>query len=383
VSASLRRAQAAPQTEWALAAVASIAHTEDAIVLELRRPEPELAARLALPQLAVTPLGRAPAPRAPIGSGPFRVRRVADAARRVELDASADCFAGRPYLDGVTLRWFEDADDEARAYEAGEADVSLRGAIAFSGHQPKFATVDFEGPATVMTYLTFGRARGALLADPELRAAISLAVGRASFRHIGSGERVVPSVSPVPPDLQPGRPNGELSPAPEQARAALARVAARYGKLAGLELLVDRSRPEDVDVATRIIAALDRVGVTATYVVLAPADLERRITAGLFDVAVGQMAASALDPVAAYAAAFAAGGDRWAAAKLREGPLSVEAAAAAFGERLPVVPLFHRALRAHHKKTLRGLGGDALGRLAFADAYVWTGPADVVGQDAR
>lgn len=394
VSASLRRAQSAPQTDWALASVITIAHVEDAVVLKLRRPDPELASHLALPQLAVTPLGRPPAPRAPIGSGPFRVRRVADAARRLELDASVDCFAGRPYLDGITLRWFEDADDEARAYEAGEADVSLRGAVAFSGHQPKFATTDFQGPATVMTYLAFGRARGDALADPELRAAISLAIGRAAFRHIGSGERVVPSASPVPPDLigvvaplpapplagaQPAPP-GELAAQPDRARAALARAAARHGKLARLEILVDRSRPEDVDVATRVVAALDAIGVSAGYTVLAAADLERRMTAGLYDLAIGQLAAASPDPVAAIAAAFAAGGDRWAQARLAQGALGLDAAAAAFAERLPVLPLFHRALRAHHKVTLRGLGGDTLGRLDFADAYVWTGPADPVGQ---
>jgi hypothetical protein len=33
-------------------------------------------------------------------------------------------------------------------------------------------------------------------------------------------------------------------------------------------------------------------------------------------------------------------------------------------------------VRAHHKRALRGLAVDALGRLSFADAYLWTGPTE-------
>ena len=373
VVASLRRALTAPSTAWALAAVVSVNHIEGALVLRLRRPEPDLAARLALPQLAVTPLGRAPAPTAPIGSGPFRVRRVDEAGRRIELEAAPEHFAGRPWLDALVLRWFTASDDEARGYEAGEADVSLRGAVAFAGHEPKYPTVSIESRATVLGYLGFGRARGALLDDPETRAALSLAIGRAGLRHVGSGERVVPASSPLPVDLG-GAPAVDAAPA--AARAALAKVTARYPKLSRLEILVDATRPEDAEVAARVIAALDRVGLTATYVAVPAAELERRIAAGLCDLYLGELALPAADPLAAYAVAFAAGGDGSAAARLREAPLSVEQAAAMFAARLPVVPLFHRSVRAHHKRALRGLAVDALGRLSFADAYLWTGPTE-------
>jgi peptide/nickel transport system substrate-binding protein len=374
VVASLRRAMAAPSTTWALAAVVAVTHAEGSLILKLRRPEPDLAARLALPQLAVTPLGRAPGRGAPIGSGPFRVRRIDDAARRVELEAAPDHFAGRPWLDALVLRWFTAADEEARGYEAGEADVSLRGAVAFAGHEPKYPTVAIESRATILGYLGFGRARGGMLEDPETRAAVSLAIGRAGLRHVGSGERVVPAASPVPVDLGGAAPTDAT---PAVARAAMARVVARYPKLARLEILVDASRPEDAEVAARIIAALDRVGLGATYVAVPAAELERRVAAGLCDLYLGELALPAADPLAAYAAAFAAGGDGTAAARLREAPLGVEQAAAMFAARLPIVPLFHRSLRVHHKRALRGLGVDALGRLSFADAYLWTGPTEV------
>src|SRR5262249_46155139 len=146
VVASLRRARAAPSGAWALAAVASIADDQDTLVLGLRRPTPpsELAALLAVPALSVTPVGHAPG-KSVVGSGPFRVKRVD--ARKLELEAYADAAAGRPYLDALTLRWFEDADEEARAYEAGEADASIRGAVAFAGHEPKYPTTVDEGQA--------------------------------------------------------------------------------------------------------------------------------------------------------------------------------------------------------------------------------------------
>jgi MarR-like DNA-binding transcriptional regulator SgrR of sgrS sRNA len=367
VSASLRRAKATPATAWALASVVAIGSVENQVVLTLRRPTPELAALLATPQLAVTPVGRAPGKLA-IGSGPFKVKRFAPEARRIELEAAADHFAGRPYLDALVLRWFEDPDDEARGYEAGEADLSLRGAVAFAGHEPKYPTTVNEGPATVLEYIGFGAAHK-ITADPGFRRGVSLAMNRAALRHVGAGERVAPTTSPVSPDLG-GPATTDLAAHAAEAQAALARA-----KEAGaLELIVDRSRPDDVDVAARVVAALDRAGVALSYSALAPAELARRVAAGQCDLYIGQLALPSPDPLGQLAVAFAAGGDGWAAGKLAEGPLGADAAAAAFAARVPIVPLFHRALRAHHKRTLRGVAFDVLGRLGWADVYVWTGP---------
>src|SRR5262249_50858907 len=170
----------------------------------------------------------------------------------------AENVAGRPYLDGLTLRWFEDATEEARAYEAGESDLSLRGATAFTGHEPKYPTTVHEGPPTVMTYIGFGAAHPRD-ADPVFRAGVSAAMNRAALRYIGTGERVVPASMPA---------------------GALTETAAPVKADGPLELIVDRSRPDDVDVATRVVAALDRAGVAVSYLALAPAEYARRIGAG-------------------------------------------------------------------------------------------------------
>jgi len=116
-------------------------------------------------------------------------------------------------------------------------------------------------------------------------------------------------------------------------------------------------------------------GLTASFTALEPRELARRVAAGQCDLYLGQLVAPSPDALHEYAAAFAAGGDRWPVKKLEDGKLTLEAAAAAFAERLPVVPLFHRAVRAHHRTIVRGVGFDALGRIAFADLYLFAAPA--------
>lgn len=377
IVASLRRAASAPATEWALAPVKKIAQDGDVVVFTLRRTTEDLALLLSIPQLAITPGGKAPG-RTPVGSGPFALKKLADGSRgRVELEAAPDHFAGRPYLDRLVLRWFDRPDDEARAYEAGDADASLRGAVAFAGHTPKHATVAVDGGATILVYLGFGRAHPGLDADPDFRRAVSLAIGRGAFRHVGAGERVVPALAPESPDLGGPAPTAaELGARPDEARKALARASARHDTRVKLEILVDVTRPEDAEAAARVVAALDDLGLSAAYVTLDPKEYARRVAAGACDLYVGQLVAPTTDGRHEIAAAFAAGGDRWPVARLADGTFTREAALAAFAERLPVVPLYHRSVRAHHRKALHGVAFDALGRLGWADVFVFPTPDD-------
>src|SRR5262249_58951627 len=117
----------------------------------------------------------------------------------------------------------ENGDAEAGAYEAGEADFSLRGAVGFAGHEPKHPTGALEGPATILAYLAFGRAHAEVTGDVDFRRAVSLALGRAALRHLGSGERVIPALALASPDRggPPPRPAGAAAgrrPRPAAAR---------------------------------------------------------------------------------------------------------------------------------------------------------------------
>jgi peptide/nickel transport system substrate-binding protein len=372
VAASLERARRAAGL---LAPIAAVAMAGDAIVVTLRRPCPELAALLAAPATSVTPLGEPPGAR-PIGSGPFAFVALDERAGELRLTAHPDHFAGRPYLDALRLRWFVAADGEARAYESGQLDLSQRGAIAFAGHQPKNPTRSLDGPPRLLVYLGFGRAHRDVLADPALRRAVHRSIHRAGLSGIGSGEVVLPSHTPLAPPL--GRPTpAQLAADPAGARAALAQAVDGLGPLVGLklELIVDASRPDDREVGEKVVAALYRLGLTATIRALAPAELAARVARGDCDLYVGHLAAPTLEPGATWLAAFAVGRDEWAAHRIAELPLDGGRMRARFLERLPIIALFHRAIRVHHRADLRGVGFDPIGRLGHADLFLVAGAA--------
>jgi hypothetical protein len=91
---------------------------------------------------------------------------------RLELEAYAEHHAGRPYLDRVTLRWFTTADGEARLYETGGADWSVRGATVFASGTPKHPTAQLDGPATMLVYLGFGKTHAAITDNRDFRIAL-------------------------------------------------------------------------------------------------------------------------------------------------------------------------------------------------------------------
>lgn len=369
---SLRRAAKAREMEWALAPVKGITRDGETIVFSLHRPAPELASLLALPQLAITPAGRPPKASAPVGSGPFRVRRLAFEGRRLELVASEDHFGGRPFVDEILLRWFDREGDEARAYEAGEADFSFRGAVAFAGHSPKHPTSSVEGEAVLLAYLGFGKRHGGLLADRDFRRAVSLALNRGSFRHVGAGERVIPTSVLGPPGSKE-QAGVTLVAQPEAARATLRQVQSRLRLKAmpPLEIMVDRTRLDDADVAARVLSSLDRIGLNVVIRSVEPPELARRVAAGDCDLYVSQLVSPSRDPLHERAMALSMTGDPWAASRLRKGDLALATYTHAFLERLPIVPIYYRTVRVHFRKALRGFTLDGNGTPELAGVYWW------------
>lgn len=377
VLASLDRV-AHSQAAWLLAPVAARSRDGDELVFRLRRPTPELAEILSAPATSVTPGGRAPSPVHPIGSGPFALMSRPGATQLV-LTAFERHFAGRPYADRLELRWYQGTSAEARAYEVGALNLSLRGAVAFTGHTPRYPTEVTASPATVLVYVGFGRAHGRAFDDVDLRRALSLAIGRDALRLIGTGERVAPTPWPVAVDLGGREPEpADLEAQPRRAQAALALARRHVAALAGgarpvFQILVDRTRPDDREIGEKVAAALWRMGLGARIVELGAADLEARIVRGDFDLYIGQLAAAGPSPALQLAGAFAAGGDSWARAQMAAGPLDPGAALAAFARRLPLVPLFHRAVRVHHRVDIRRVDFDATGQLLYADMFLFGG----------
>ena len=382
VAASLRRL-AASDAGWLMAAVERVEHDAAGVILHLRAPLPpeSLALALSAPAAAITPGGQAPRASAPVGSGPFRVTRMDRKRGRILLAAHDQHAAGRPYLDRLDLRWFEGANQEAAAYEVGTLAISQRGAVAYADHRPKYETHEAAGPATLLVYV--GTGASSALRHPEARRALSLALDRDGMRGIGTGERVVPALAPVPVAMGGPAPASQGRPSMERAQAALTRarradrrVEAALGRGRSLEIFIDRTRPDDREVAEKVAAALFRLGVSARIRALAAADWHtRRDTADLY---IGHLALPAPAPALALAAAFAAGGEPWARDPLARGGLddatAHEAARRAFDERLPIIPLFHRAVRVHHRSDLRGVVLDDAARPGFADVFFFGQP---------
>ncbi len=366
---------------WLVASIASVSDGADAITLTLRVPTPDLATLLAQPQTAITPNGAAPKKLA-IGSGPYRVAALDRRNKRLTLRAFDGCFAGRPYIDELELHWYTGADDEARRYENGDTQLSLRGASPFAGHQPKYATDVKESSPSVLAYVGFGRAHAAAMASADFRAALSLALGRSGFTTVGTGERVELAIDPVPVALGGVAPSGgALTGDLDQAKAALARAARAVPALAptalgslSLEIVVDASRPDDREDAERVVRALDKLGI-ASAVIAEPGQAHReRIVKGTADLYIGQLAAPVTTAWLWWASAFAAGADNWAMQQLATGSLDPALAQKQFAAHLPIIPLMFRAVKLWHRTDVRGLVFDASGRPCFADVHLFGEP---------
>ena len=374
VVASLSRLQNGPQS-WLIASVASVEAAADqgAVILRLRYPDPRLLSQLASPVAAITLGGRRPN-RRPIGTGPFRFDGLDRSGKEVRFRAFDKHHRGRAYLDRLLLRWYENFDDEARAYEVGRVQMSFRGQAAFAGHVPKYKTETVDAPISVLAYVGFGQSHPKLLADRDFRLALSLAINRESLARLGAGEQLLPTNRPVSAAVG-GRPkSAAVRTQLKEAKQALARASSRVPALAtpatlNLQILVNRSRPDDRDIADKILAATAKLGISATVATVGAAVWNKKVKRGATDLYIGQLAAPASSERIQLAAAFAAGGDSWASRALRRGPLDRASSYSEFRRRLPIVPLLHRSIRAHHRVDINGFFFDGSGQTEWANVF--------------
>ncbi len=350
---------------YLLDSVQSIEVGASELVLHMRQADPTLARRLADVHASVTEGGRAPTWRRVLGSGVFRLQQRSASNREVRLSANDSYFGGRSYIDQLVLRWFEEQGAEARRYETGEAQLSLRGDIAFPGHRPKYRTASNQGDPQLLAYLGFG-SQDAITADAEFRHALSEAIGRSGMQQVTTGEKVVPTKS-VLPARTPVRQNSDMRTA-SRLMAALAR---RYSRLeAGtltLDLLVNKSRPDDAAIADRVAAALFHFGIRTKRVELDAQNFMDRTRSGKCDLFIGQLALAAPSTSDLIRAAFVAG-RRWQDLRALAGQSEAKLVQS-FDSQLPLVPLFHRGLRVHSRSDVQATGFAPGLRLRFEDLF--------------
>jgi MarR-like DNA-binding transcriptional regulator SgrR of sgrS sRNA len=340
VVASLERAIKAPGG-WMLGPVtAARVVAPNVVELELSRPAPDLPLLLSTPAASVLP-GGAPRPK-PVGSGPFAVEKTEHGA--VTLRAFADCFAGRAYLDSLTLRAFASRLDEAGAYETGSLSASRHGSTAFEGGTPRPATVVSDGTPGITVYLAIGPEVPRELMGP-LSLALSAGLDRERLRRVvGAPSAAVPASSGPRPSMPAGaRPR--------------------------LSLLVDESRPPHRALADRLLAELSRLGVDASIeLVEAPVHHWRREN-GRYQLLIGDALPPAPDAGLAELALLAAIDPQAARAQLAKAP----AAPGTVKLDGRLVPLVRRGARISHTALLRGVTVDGGGKVSWADVYLRMG----------
>ena len=284
----------------------------------------------------MTPNGAAPGTR-PVGSGPFTLASASDGIR---LQANATHFAGRPYLDALTLRATPGRTEEAQRFEAGALDAT-RQAAAMPGARRSGEVA--EGPRALTGFIAADRTLTDEAVAP-IMTAIRLGVDRERLRQkLRDPARAIAGPS-------------------DQAAARAAVEKAPQRKVA---LLVDRGRFDDRAVAERLLVELSRLGLELSIdAVESPAYLER-LQSREYELALGTAVAPApelgelallavVDPLAARAQLARA-----------QSPTGITPPR--------IVPLYQRAARVTHAAELRGLHVDAQGRASWPDAR-WVRP---------
>lgn len=226
---------------------------------------PRYVAALALPEPgAWRKLGRDGFARQPVGTGPFKVDRIAQNSWRLSKYAAA----WRPArIDGVELLMLPDTAARVQALEADRVDIAMVigpdniGAITAAGGRVETYAV---GSVYGMSFITVrgGQPVGGPLADARVRRALNLAVDRDRIVSTLLAGRTVPANQPAARmafGYDPGIPPYPYDP------AAAKRLLAEAGYPNGFAFVLDAptgASASDTAVFQQVQADLREIGVT-------------------------------------------------------------------------------------------------------------------------
>ncbi len=217
-----------------------------------------------------------------LGAGPYLFRRRRGNAWFFE--ANPGYFAGKPAIPKLEYRTYPDAKDLAAAVADGEVSFAAGSLPAVHGATKK---VTFVQPAVVAMLFND---RQALLRDPRVRRAISLAIDRRQLVQGVLGGRGVPGVTVFPPLPGGGTPGGQANFHPGRAKALLAAagwvstggVWTKGGRMLTLDLLVPTGDPALEETGAALAGQLENMGVNVQLEQMKWGDLLRRAVAGKF-----------------------------------------------------------------------------------------------------
>jgi peptide/nickel transport system substrate-binding protein len=223
----------------------------------------------------------------PVGAGPFKVtgvqRDASGLIRSVRLANNSSYALGRPYLDGLTFKFYSRNEDLATAVANGDVDSAhdVPGNSSFKVMTAPYARVFgvFWNPNEKQVYSRI-----------EVRKALSLAVDRRELIQIVLGGYATPILGPVPP-------GGSITPAAvptiENPTAAAAdelrthgwkydsdtRIWSHAGSKQTLESITIRTSnvPELKNVATRVKNDWEKLGIPVDIELYEPGDLSQNV----------------------------------------------------------------------------------------------------------
>jgi ABC-type transport system substrate-binding protein len=153
----------------------------DTLTIDSDHPLPGLLAELALPRNAIF---KRSANSVVNGTGAFRIAEW-QPGKTLKLMANEDCWAGRPFLDGIEIEFGKSAREQAIALELGKTDLIEVSPATFSG---AWQRMQASMPAELLALVFPANSRAQ---DPRVREALALSVDRKPMQAVllkGAGE---------------------------------------------------------------------------------------------------------------------------------------------------------------------------------------------------
>ena len=186
-----------------------------------------------------------------------------------------------------------------------------------------------------------------------------MGLARSGFAALGSGEKIVATRIPLAAASGTGVDAvGQFAGDIAAARREFSRV--QMATVPAVEILIDASALDDREIAERVVRVLDKLGVVATVVAVDAATFQARLATQAYDLYIGQLVLPASLAPLWWTASFEVAG-----AHSNE---SAATLAATFGKELPIVPLFHRSVRAWVRTDVLGVAFDGMARLRLDDS---------------
>lgn len=230
--------------------------------------------------------------RRPVGTGPFQLQELT--AERATFAANPRYFGGRPFIDQLELRFFANQQSALAALTREEIDgYGFLGGGELAQYNPPRGVARHTVPLDSYSILTFNLRQGPL-ADVGLRRALALGLDKDQLIDQALGGQGARLDTPILPGWWVASPDVSWYPADAaQAEDTLESLGyvrgadgarARDGQPLALRLVTD-GQPERASAAQEIVRQWGALGVRVDVEQLDGAELQRRLAAHEFEIA--------------------------------------------------------------------------------------------------